>query len=418
MDQIQKYLQRIEESDSNSFLYVNPNAEKEAKNADGKLAGMAFAIKSNINVKGLPVTCASKVLGGKRPYIGTFDADVISRIRAEGGVILGMTNMDEFACGSSGESSAFGPSKNPAAREHIPGGSSSGSAAAVAEGLCDAALGSDTGGSIRNPASHCGVVGIKPRYGRVSRHGLIDLSMSLDQIGPFSRDVETAARVLEVIAGPSPNDPTTIKSPVGNLTIPKRGRIKFGISGELDALCHDPRIMKVIHGKLEGLSPVDVSLDGVDLAVQAYYPLVYVEFFSGTRRFDGRKYGEVIEEVAGPEVLRRIMGGREISKAEFKGRYYRMALAVKKSIAESFSRAFRKTDVIVSAVTPILPHRLGEEISDPRVMYAYDALTVPVNLAGCCAGVIPAGKVGGVPVGMQVIAPDEETLFSALEMIS
>ncbi len=419
-ENIRRFLEKIKKEDSriNAFIYV---AEKEALKAageldskiakggkTGKLCGLAVAVKSCISVEGMPVTCASKTLEN---YKGTFDADVVGKIRAEDGIIIGMTNMDEFACGASGETSAYGATQNPSVIGRIPGGSSSGSTAAVAAGFCDIALGTDTGGSIRNPASHCGVVGVKPSYGRVSRYGLVDLSMSLDQIGPVCKDVFGAALMLEVISGHSEKDAVTYEEKVFDYA--KAGEVKnlkIGMSKDFEELCTDKRIYKLVKEKAEELSKktgskmTEVKLKNVKLAVQTYYPLVYVEFFSGTRKLDGRRYGRKIEESCGEEVLRRILGGKEISRAEYGGQYYRKALAAKKLIAKDLQEAFSKADVIITPVTPKLPHKIGEKIST-KDMYAYDAYTIPANLAGICAGVVKAGEIDGVPVGIQIMAP-------------
>jgi len=345
-------------------------------------------------------------------YKAGYDATVIKKIKKEGGIIIGMTNMDEFASGSSGETSYFGPTKNPAAIALIPGGSSSGSAAAVAAGFCDMSLGSDTGGSIRNPASHCDIIGVKPSYGLVSRYGLIDLSMSLDQIGPFAKTVHDAALLLEVIAGHDEKDSTTfnVKIPEYSKQIEKIPKsIKIGISKDFEELCQDKRINKLIEEAIErlckeyGWQKKSVSLKYVDLAVQTYYPLCYVEFFSATRKFDGRRFGKKIEEVCGPEVLRRILGGSEISRAEFHGLYYRRALKVKELIKRDFEKAFKECDIIICPTVPKLPHKIGSKISAEE-MYSYDAFTIPANLSGICALSIPCGKIDDVPVGMQIMA--------------
>ncbi len=425
-DNIRHFLNVIEEKkDLNAVLAVNENAIKDAEAVDrklksgkaGKLAGLGILIKANISVLDLPISCASKTL---EDYRGTFDADAVKKIRAEDGIILGIANMDEFACGNSGESSAFGPTLNPAAPDRIPGGSSSGSAAAVAAGMCDIALGSDTGGSIRNPASHCGVVGVKPSYGRVSRFGLVDLSMSLDQIGPLSPDVHGAALMTEVIAGSSKYDATTKNEPVPRYTTSK-GDVRVGMSKNFEELCEDNRLYELVKQAAEKLGSVkNVALSHLNLAVQTYYPIVYVEFFSGTRKFDGRRYGKKIEESCGVEVMRRIMGGREISKAEYEGTYYRKALAVRRLIEKEFEKAFKDVDVILAPVTPTLPRKIGGHITmDPKVIYAEDALTTPANLAGVCAGVVPLGTIDNIPVGIQVIAPAfrEEYLFSAMKKL-
>jgi aspartyl-tRNA(Asn)/glutamyl-tRNA(Gln) amidotransferase subunit A len=425
-EHVKELLKTIEKRNKqiNALLYVNKNAVDDAKAVDkklatgtaGKLAGKVIAVKANISVKDMPITCASKTL---EHYKGAFDADVIKKIKEQDGVIIGIANMDEFACGISGESSAFGPTLNPAAPGRVPGGSSSGSASAVAAGFCDMALGSDTGGSIRNPASHCGVVGIKPSYGKVSRFGLIDLSMSLDQIGPLARTVKDAQLLLSAIAGYSKYDAATLETSQKK----KKGKLKIGISSDFEKLCTDKRIYKKVMEAAETFAGkqnadiVNVKLKHVDLAIQTYYPLVYVEFFSGTRKFDGRKYGKKIEDSCGEEVLRRILGGREISKAEHQGRYYRKALAVKQLISRDFGAAFEKADILMLPTTPMLPHRLGTKMKDPKAMYAYDAFTIPANLTGICAGVVPAGVIENIPVGLQVMAPSmQENVLTEVMM--
>lgn len=418
-ENVKKKLQLIEEKDEdiNSFIQVSKErALEKAKKVDkkieegkaGKLAGLTIGIKSNINVEDLPITCASKTL---EDYKGSFNADVIRKIEEEDGIIIGMTNMDEFACGISGETSSFGSTKNPSAEKRVPGGSSSGSAASVAAKMCDLSLGSDTGGSIRNPASHCGIVGIKPSYGRVSRYGLIDLSMSLDQIGPLSPDVYGAALLLEVIAGHSDRDPTTYDEEVEEYTSFDEENIKIGLCKSFEKLCKDNRLYELVKDKAEELSEKkgyeikSIELDNVELGVQTYYPIVYTEFFSSTRRFDGRKYGKKIEDSAGEEVLRRILGGKEISKSEYEGKYYRRALSAKEIIKEEFKKAFQEVDFILSPVTPRLPHKKSEEVTTEEA-YAMDAFTTLANLAGITAASIPLGEIDEVPVGMHVMADD------------
>ena len=423
---IKHFLELIKRSEKNinAFIKVNDDAVKDAKEVDkkikkgkaGKLAGLAIAVKSNINTRGLIASCASETL---RNYVCPYDATVIKRIKKEDGIIIGMTNMDEFACGSSGETSAYGPTKNPANTDLIPGGSSSGSAAATAADFCDLALGSDTGGSIRNPASHCGVVGLKPSYGLVSRYGLIDLSMSLDQIGPLSKDVYGAALLLNVIAGKDDHDPSTFDIKIPDYTKFNNEKLKIGLSENFKKLCN-PKVYDTIEKKVKEACNkndwelVKVDLKHIDLAIQAYYVLCSVEFFSGTRRFDGRRYGFKIEEVCGPEVLRRILGGSEISKAEHRGLYYRRALKAKRLITQDFDDAFKKADVIIAPTVPRLPHKIGSKIT-VKEMYGYDALTIPANLAGICAISIPAAKLSKIPVGMQLMAPNfqETKIISA-----
>ncbi len=409
LDQIRK-----KDSEINAFVEVNEDALEEAKELDrkikngeevGKLAGLGIGIKSNINVEGLRATCASETLEN---YFSTHNAVVVERVREEDGIILGMNNMDEFACGSSGETSAFGPTQNPAAKGRIPGGSSSGPAAAVAAEMCDLTLGTDTGGSIRNPASHCGVTGLKPTYGLVPRQGLIDLAMSCDQIGPFSPDVEGTALLTEVIAGRNPSESAMfdvesvgylgqLDDDIEDLTI--------GISPKFRELT-EPEIMEPIDNAVnfleeKGADIVEVDLPNLEKGMPTYYLIVSVEFFSATRKFDGRRYGHKIEEVCGEEVLRRIIRGKYISRKEFKGQYYQRALQVRTLIKKELDEALKKADVLVGPTVPKLPHEIGEDIS-PSEMYAYDYLTIPANLGGLCGGVVPAGEVDGIPVGLQV----------------
>ncbi len=416
VENVQRALEQIEKLDKQikAFIELNPNARAEAEAVDrrikrgeraGKLAGLAIGAKSNINVGDLRTTCASKTLGN---YVATYDAEVVKRVRAAGGIIIGMNNMDEFACGSSGETSAFGPTDNPAAPGRIPGGSSSGSAAAIAAGMCDLCLASDTGGSIRNPASHCGVVGIRPTQGLVPSHGLIELSVSFDQIGPLAPDVYGTALMLETIAGRNPDECTTLDLSSVNyldkLDV-KIESIRVGTSPKFSELT-DPAVMKVIDGAVEklhdlGAEVVEVELPHLEKGLSAYYVIMSAEFFSATRKFDGRKYGRRIEEVCGDEVLRRIKCGDYISRKEQRGKYYQRALQVRTLLRREFKEALDRVDVIVGPTVPKLPHELGTKLS-PAEMRAYDYLTSPISLAGTCAGVIKAGEVNGIPVGLQV----------------
>jgi len=412
-EKLKKYLEEIEKNDKsgkkiNAILEINPNAMKEAERIDakakkGKLAGKIIVVKANINVKGLHASCASKVL---EDYKAPYDATVIKKIKDEDGLILGLANMDEFACGWSGEISAFGPTKNPVNLDLVAGGSSSGSAASVATNFCDMALGSDTGGSIRVPSSHCGVVGIKPTYSSVSRYGLIDMAMSFDQVGPITKNVTDASLLLSVIQGKDECD--SISQDYPKIDLKKIEKIPKGITvGLLDFEISDSKIKNLIEKKVKEACEKyswklkRVKIPYIDLAVATYFPIVYVEFFSATRRFDGRRYGKRIEEVCGPEVLRRILGGGEISKAEHRGRYYHKALQVRKLLQEEFSKTFKKVDCIISSVVPRLPHKIGEKISTDE-MFQYDVLTCPMNIVGNCAISIPAGKINEIPVGMQI----------------
>lgn len=415
-DKVKKYLDKIKKEDKkiNAFLHLNENAIGEAKDLDekvkktgkkGRLYGYVIAVKSNINVLGMVANCASKVLEN---YVSTYDAAVIEKIKAEDGIIIGMTNMDEFACGGSGEKSAFGATRSPKVPERIAGGTSSGSAAAVSAGFCDVALGSDTGGSIRNPASLCGVVGIKPSYGCVSRYGLIDSAMSFDQIGVIANNVDDASLVFDVIKGKDERDTMSFESGSVKLTDVKKAKI--GVLGIKNV---DKRIQNLIDSKVDEIKnklkweTKEVEIKYIDLAVQTYYLIQFSEFFSGTRRFDGRRYGYKIEDKCGKEVLRRILGGSEITKAEHHGRYYQKALQVKEVIKEEFEKVFRDFDAVVLPTVPGLPWKVGEGAKmSPEEDYAYDACTVPANLAEICGISIPVGAIKEgkeeIPIGMQI----------------
>lgn len=425
MQNVNNFLKLIDKKnkDLNIYLHLNSEAMKQAEEIDlkikdkkqtGRLAGLCVAIKSNISVQGLVTNCASKVLEN---YISGYDATVIKKLRAEDAIILGMVNMDEFACGGSGETSAFGPTKNPVNPELIPGGSSSGSAAAVSADLCDFAIGSDTGGSIRNPASHCNVFGLKPTYGAVSRYGLLDLAMSLDCIGPITKNIEDSKYVFDIIKGKDNFDATSKDS--SEIKLKKTYKIGL-VNVEKFAT---PEIKKLIEKKTKELAKehkyeikeIDLPLD---IVIQTYYLLTYVEFFSATRKYDGRRFGKKIEEAAGPEVLRRILGGSEISKAEHHGRYYHEALKAKKFIAQQFKKLFEDVDLIIMPTVPRTAHKIGENITVEE-MYAYDVFTIPLNLAGIPGISIPVGMIDKKPIGMQIIAPHfhEDWIFDVASKI-
>ena len=424
-DNVKLCLSRIKEYNRliNAFLEVRDEKELiaqaqalDSKAKKGRLYGKIIAVKSNICVKGLHASCASKTLEN---YESPYDATVIERIKKEDGIIIGMANCDEFACGWTGETSAFGKTHNPILPDHIPGGSSSGSVASVAAGFCDMGLGSDTGGSIRVPAAFCGVVGVKPSYGCVSRYGLIDLSMSLDQIGPIAKNVSDAMLLLDVIKGIDEKDTTTFDSKP--LKIEKVGKIKFGVVSVPEV---DIRIIDLMATVLDkatvGLnwSEKKVALKYIGLAIQTYHPLVWTEFFSATRRMDGRRYGKKIEDSAGTEVLRRISGGSEISKAEFEGQYYQKALAVKEMIKKEFEKVLEEVDCLIIPTTPMLPWKFGTKVSMEQ-LYAVDALTIPSNLAEVCAISIPIGFIDKKPVGIQIVCAKgcESKMFSIAKEI-
>lgn len=419
LENVESYLDTIKKNNDkiNAFLEVKEDeAIQQAEKIDkrikkgekvGKLAGLAIGIKANINIEDFIISAASKTLEN---YIGSYNATVVDRIRAEDGIILGTTNMDEFAAGSSTETSYFGVTDNPAAPGRIPGGSSGGSAAAIAAQMCDLSLGSDTGGSIRNPASHCGVMGFKSTYGVVSRQGLLDLAMSLEQIGPFAQDASGIALMLDSIAGYDSRECTTLKETPNFEGITKNTQdimkgMKLGVVKEFFDVS-DSKIAKIIEERIDkmkemGAEVVELSFNYLDLCIPTYYLINYVEFFSATRKYDGRKYGYRIEEVCGDEVLRRIHIGSYISQKEYSGKYYKKALQARSLIRREITGLLDGVDAIVSPTVPKLPHKLGESL-DPMDMYAYDVLTVIANLAGIPAGSMKAGEIDGIPVGLQI----------------
>lgn len=402
--------------DLNIFLSLNENAIEEAKRIDerikngnaGKLAGLCFAVKSNISVKNMETNCGSKVLQG---YVSPYNATVINKLITEDAILIGMLNQDEFACGASGETSAFGPTKNPRNPDLIPGGSSSGSAAAMAAELVDFTLGSDTGGSIRNPASHCGVVGLKPTYGAVSRYGLLDMAMSFDCIGPLTKDIEDSKLIFDVIKGQDNFDQTTKEIDIDI----KSNKKTIGLVNVQDFA--KPEIGELIKNKTEevarekGWNVKEINLP-LDIAIETYYIIVYTEFFSCTRKYDGRRFGKKIEETGGPEVLRRIIGGSEITKAEHDGKFYREALRARAYIKQRFEELFNDVDVIILPTVPRTAHRIGESIT-LEDMYNYDVFTAPASISGIPAVSIPCGKVNEKDIGMQILASEfkEDLIF-------
>lgn len=435
-ENLQKKIEEIEKRDKeiNSFITLGIEAaEKSSKEIEkkikedkqGKLSGLVISIKDNIAVSKLKMTCGSRVLEN---YIAPYDATVTNLIKKEDGIIIGKCNMDEFACGSDGTSSYFGPTKNPVNTEYVPGGSSSGSAASVAANFSDLSLGSDTGGSIRCPASFCGVYGFKPSYGLVSRYGLSDMAMSLEGPGPFARDTYGIALLLDVIAGKDPRDTVTVdrdsasyvktvenfkEESIKNMKIAYAKEFFEGVDEGIKKIILDKIGMLESHGaKIE-----EVSLPNLKYAISIYYLVVFSEFSSAMSKFDGFKYGnysggqDIVEAVSntreasmGTEVKRRVLLGTFITMEEVRGRWYTKALKARSVIKEDFKRIFNSYDLLIGPTMPTLPWKLGERISDPLAMYSADILTVSANLAGICASSQPVGDVKGLPVGLQLHA--------------
>jgi aspartyl-tRNA(Asn)/glutamyl-tRNA(Gln) amidotransferase subunit A len=405
---------------------------------DGPLAGKTVAVKDNISTEGVRTTCGSAMLD---EYVPPYDATVVERLLDAGATVVGKANMDEFGMGTTTETSAFGPTENPAAEGRVPGGSSGGSAAAVAAGEADVALGSDTGGSVRCPAAFCGVVGIKPTYGLVSRYGLVAYANSLEQIGPLAPTVEEAAEVLDVIAGPDPRDATTREEGANtDFAAAADGDVEgltVGVPTELlDGA--DEGVVSVFEDALDdlrdrGATTEEVSLPSVETAVQAYYVIAMSEASSNLARFDGVRYGPateadaddrgnwneafaaVREEGFGEEVKRRVLLGTYALSAGYHDKYYRQAQDARAWLAQDFDAAFQEVDVLASPTMPVPPLERGESLEDPLQMYLADANTVPVNLANLPAISVPAGETDEGPVGLQFVGPafEEETIVRA-----
>ena len=411
--------------DREAALSAAKEAQKkiEAGELTGPLAGVPIAIKDNMCTEGVLTTCSSKILGN---FIPQFSSEAVKRIEEAGAVVIGKTNMDEFAMGSTTETSAYGPTKNPWNTEHVPGGSSGGSAAAVAANECFCALGSDTGGSIRQPASYCGVVGMKPTYGTVSRYGLIAYGSSLDQIGPLCKDVTDCATIMEVIASHDKKDSTSVERKDTDFTsalVDDVAGMRIGIPRDYFGEGLDPQVKEAVLSaaevlKSKGAIVEEFDLSLVEYAIPTYYTIAAAEASSNLERFDGVQYGfrakdydglhsmykKTRSEGFGPEVKRRIMLGSFVLSSGYYDAYYLKALRVKAMIKKAFDEAFAKYDVILGPVAPTTAPKLGSSLADPIKMYLGDIYTISVNLAGLPGISVPCGKDdNGLPIGVQLI---------------
>ncbi len=443
-ERVERALENIEKNkDLNAFTQVFADeARLQAQKLDekiargdqvGPLAGIIIAVKDNINIKGKPTTCASKILEN---FIAPFDATVIARLREADAIFIGKTNMDEFAMGSSSENSVFGAVKNPLDPKRVAGGSSGGSAVAVRIGACDVALGSETGGSIRQPASFTGLVGVKPTYGRVSRYGLVAYASSLDQIGVFAPNSADAALLLQHMAGLDERDSTsspTLVPPYADLLSKEIKGMRIGLPNAYFADGLDATIKQRILAVCEALEKQGAQIETFDLpltkyAVATYYIIATAEASSNLARYDGVRYGYRAEDVSdladmyektrsegfGAEVKRRILLGTYVLSAGYYDAYYKKAMQVRRLIQQELLKAFETYDAIVTPTTPTPAFGLGEKIDDPLTMYLMDIYTVTANLAGICAMNVPVGAhPDGLPVGLQIMARpfDEEVLF-------
>jgi len=437
LELVNDHISRIESIDKllHSFLYLNYEKAKslaisidEARSAGNELpplAGVPFAIKDNLCTKGITTTCSSRML---EKFVPPYESTVTSKLWEAGGILIGKTNLDEFAMGSSTETSAFGPTSNPWDLTRVPGGSSGGSAAAVASGLCMASLGSDTGGSIRQPASFCGVVGLKPTYGRVSRWGLIAFASSLDQVGPFTNNVSDAAEVLQVIAGHDPKDSTCLNVPVPNysenLSTSISG-LRIGLIKEcfeqngLDSEVKESTLKAADTLKSLGAELIEVSCPRFIDGISTYYVIAPSEASANLARYDGVKYGYRSNEADnlfdmttysraegfGSEVQRRILIGTYALSAGYVDAYYKKAQQVRTLIREDFKKAFESVDVLLTPTSPTTAFKAGAHKDDPLQMYLSDLLTIPANLAGLPSISLPCGfDKAGLPIGLQLIA--------------
>lgn len=440
---IEEHLSRFEEQNAEIGALISWDAEQARRDAaetrTGKpLSGLPIVLKDNINAKGHPCTCGSRFLA--TGYTAPYDATVTRKLREAGAVLVGRANMDEFAMGSATENSALARTVNPHDANRIPGGSSGGSAAVVASGMALASLGSDTGGSIRQPAAHCGIVGLKPSYGRVSRFGLVAFASSLDQIGPLTQTVEDAATLLQVIAGHDPLDSTSLDAPVPDYSAALNqgvAGLKIGLPNQYFAEGLDPRIEELVRAtaaklESEGAELVAIDLPSTEAAVATYYILAPAEASSNLSRFDGIRYGKRSSEATdiidtyrksredgfGPEVKRRILLGTYVLSSGYYDAYYTRAQKARTLIQREFTEAFQQVDAILTPTTPSLPRKLHEADNDPLQDYLADVYTISANLAGLPAISVPCGKIDTgegslLPVGVQIMAPhlkDERVL--------
>jgi aspartyl-tRNA(Asn)/glutamyl-tRNA(Gln) amidotransferase subunit A len=434
-DRVSSYYERIEKLNPTLNVYLSLTRERALQQAERvdllaskgdplpALAGVPVGIKDVLVMRGAPATAGSKILKGYEP---PYDATVVAKLDAAGAVLLGKLNCDEFAMGSSNENSAYGPVRNPWDTERVPGGSSGGSAAAVASNMAVAALGTDTGGSIRQPASFCGVVGVLPTWGRISRYGLIAFASSLDRVGPFAGNVRDAATLLSVIAGRDPMDATSSAAPVPDYAAesdqPVDG-LRIGVPQEYFGEGLDSEVNAAIQRGIESLKQAGaqvkpISLPSTKYAIPTYYLVATAEASANLARFDGVRYGyrspasETLsamyshsrDEGFGAEVKRRIMLGTYALSAGYYEAYYLKALQVRRLLTEEFLRAFAGVDAIVTPTSPVPPFKLGEKSGDPLAMYLADIYTVTASLAGICGVTVPCGSAAGLPVGMQVLA--------------
>jgi aspartyl-tRNA(Asn)/glutamyl-tRNA(Gln) amidotransferase subunit A len=427
---------------TNAYLHFSPERalasaravdEKIARGADpGPLAGVPVAVKDVILTKGVRTTCGSRLLEN---FIAPYDATAIERVEAAGGVILGKTNCDEFAMGSSNENSAFGPVRNPVALDRVPGGSSGGSAAVVAQGTAVVSLGSDTGGSVRQPASFCGVVGVTPTYGRVSRYGLTAFASSLDHIGPFARSVRDAATLLGVMAGRDPRDSTSAAAPVPDYAAALDGNVKglkLGLPREYlkDLTSETGDLIRSAVDELKrlGCEVREITLPATEYAIASYYVIATAEASSNLARYDGARYtarsggSETLSDMYrntrgegfGAECKRRIMLGTYVLSHGYYDAYYLKAQKVRALVARDFANAFQEVDAVVAPVSPFPAFPIGEKVDDPIAMYLSDIYTITGSLAGIPCMSVPCGTTaGGLPVGMQILTRhfDETTMF-------